>query len=68
MKKGSKARKCGSCGRVVFWIIPDKPMLNWLPTSTTQKVLDYRYRKEKGAEYGHYYCMNCLKQKFPDEY
>ena len=69
MKKGSSSRKCGRCKRIVFWSIPDgKPVLGLVQMCTMKKVLDHRYVKEPGAQYGHYYCMDCLKQMFPGKY
>ena len=69
MKKGSSARKCGRCKRIVWWSIPDgKPILGLMQPCKMKTVRDYRYVKEKGEPYGHYYCMDCLKQMFPDKY
>lgn len=44
MKKGSSARKCGRCNRIVFWSIPDgKPILGLVQMCTVKNVLDHRY-------------------------
>jgi len=69
MKKGSSARKCGRCHRIVWWSVPDgKPILGLVQMSTVKKVLDYRFVKENKDGSGHYYCMDCLKVLYPDKY
>ena len=69
MKKGSSARKCVRCNRIVFWSVPDgNPILGLVQMCTVKKVLDHRFIKENPDGSGHYYCMDCLKQMFPDKY
>ena len=67
MKKGSRSRKCGRCNRIVFWSVPEKYVLG-LCFSSMKKVLDNRFIKEKPDGSGHYYCMDCLHEMFPDKY
>lgn len=67
MKKGSQSRRCGHCNRIVFRIVPEKSTLG-ISFSKAETVLDFRFRKERSDGYGHYYCMDCLKKLFPDEY
>jgi len=67
MKKGSSARKCKRCKRIVFWSVPDKDILG-IRFCHVEKKLDHRFIKEKPNGYGNYYCMDCLHVMFPNEY
>ena len=67
MKKGSQSRKCGRCNRIVFWLVPDEVILG-IQSGHTRKVRDFRFRKENKDGSGHYYCIECLKKMFPNEY
>ena len=67
MKKGSTARKCGRCKQIVMWSVPDHSILG-IPFYTMKKVRPNRFVREKPDGSGHYYCMDCLKEMFPDKY
>ena len=67
MKKGSTSRTCGRCKRIVMWFVPEKSVLGF-PVSSVKKVLDNRFVKENKDGSGHYYCMDCLRKMFPDQY
>lgn len=67
MKKGSSSRKCGRCKQIVFWSVPEHSILG-IRFCSVKKVRDHRFIKEKPDGSGHYYCMDCLKQMFPDKY
>lgn len=67
MKKGSSSRKCGRCKQIVFWSVPEQSILG-IQFCSVKTVRDHRFVKEKPDGSGHYYCMDCLKQMFPDKY
>lgn len=67
MKKGSKSRKCGACNRTVMWFIPDHNILG-IQFDRCETVREFRFRKENPDGSGHYYCMDCLRRMFPNEY
>ena len=55
MKKGSKARKCDECGRIVFWSIPKR---NWgiFMECDQKKVYGFKYRCN------HLWCIDCYNK------
>lgn len=65
MKKGSQARKCYSCKRIVFWFVPKGDVLG-IPFCETKKILPYRIRKED--KFNRYFCLDCLRRMYPGEY
>lgn len=61
MIKGSKARKCKQCGKLLFWIVPDKSVLG-IQSSRAEHVNDFRFLRYKGEERGRYLCMDCYNK------
>lgn len=50
-----------------MWFVPHTSVLG-LQVNDVKKVLDNRFVKENKDGSGHYYCMDCLREMFPDKY
>ena len=60
MKKGSRARHCASCGRIVFWVVPTGEQYLGIHVCEQKTVLPWKYIS--GKPYGRYVCKDCLSR------
>ena len=65
MKKGSRMRKCGVCGKPICWIVPVRVVFG-LQEVDFQNICDWKYYKVN-KKYFKCVCMDCYNKLMEDE-
>ena len=61
MKKGSRARHCANCRKIVFWVVPVKNCGLFIEAEH-KEVLPYKYSWDNATKTGGYYCIECYRK------